>query len=375
MISEGKADVDIPDGVFFNPEMRFCRDLSVLVVRALLARKAVRAVDATAGSGVRAIRYAKEGEDAVGELFLVDVNHSAAEAAKKNLAVNKVKGEVIESSFARFANSEYARGGFGLVEIDPFGSPVPFIHDACRVSRDGTLLSVTATDTAVLCGAHPKACLKNYQAKPLNPFTCHEVGARILIGKIARTASEFNCGLKPVLILSHKHYFKVFAIVEEGAEKAVASIKELGFFAHCNRCFNRAVEKGIANSLPRICERCGGRYEYAGPLWLGKLHEKATLERVMALNEGKNPEIDKVVSLMVEECDMPPFYFELHRITERLRTNAVSPRAVMSELKEEGFKASQTHFQPNSIKTDAGISEVEAVIKKARSYKLITDSK
>jgi len=371
LIAEGKAEINAPKGVFFNPEMEFCRDLSVLVIRAALAGKAIRAVDATAGSGIRAIRYAKECEGAVGELFLVDLNPSAVKAAESNLARNNVKGNVVESSFARFANSAYAKGGFGLIEIDPFGTPVPFLYDACRISRDGTLLSVTATDTAVLCGAHPKACLKNYQAKPLNPFMCHEVGARILLGKIARTASEFNYGLKPLLTLSHRHYFKIFVLFEEGAEKAVASIKELGYLAHCNKCFNSVSVKGVANNLPTKCGRCGEQFEYAGPLWLGKLHDGEMLKKIIALNERRNAEIDKVVSLMLEEERMPAFYFELHRITERLKINAVSPSAVMLELKRNGFAASPTHFQTNSIKTDGTIRDVEAAVRKAgkKTYK------
>ena len=363
-IHEGKARITVPDGVFYNPEMKFCRDLSVLVIRAALAGKKARTVDATAGTGIRGIRYAKEGAGAVGELFLVDMNAAAAKSAKDNVKLNKVKAKVVKSSFAKFANSPTAYGGFGLIELDPFGTPVPLIYDACRVARDGTLLSVTATDTAVLCGAHPKACLKNYQAKPLNPFLCHEVAARILLGKVARTASEFNLGITPLLTISHLHYFKVFVLLAEGAEGAVASVKELGLLAHCNKCLERVWRKGVAASLPEKCPRCGETMEHAGPLWLGNLHDKKALARIMKLGK-KDDKIVKRVGLMAGEASMPPFYFELHRLCERLRINAARPDRVVAELKKKGFKVSRTHFQPNAIKTDAGIREVEAAIRKA----------
>ena len=363
-ITEGKARISVPDGVFYNPEMKFCRDLSVLVVRAALAGKKARTVDATAGTGIRGIRYAKEGADAVGELFLVDMNKAAAKSVRANVKANKVKAKVVKSSFAKFANSPLAYGGFGLIELDPFGSPVPLIYDACRVSRNGTLLSVTATDTAVLCGAHPKACVKNYQAKPLNPFLCHEVGARILLGKIVRTASEFNLGIKPLLTLSHLHYFKVFVLLEEGAEEAVASVKGLGLLAHCDKCLERMWRKGVAASLPEKCPRCGETMEHAGPLWLGELHDKKALARIAKLGK-KDDKVAKMAGLLLGECGMPPFYFELHRLCERLRINAARPDRVVAELKKRGFKVSRTHFQPNAIKTDAGIREVEAAARKA----------
>jgi tRNA (guanine26-N2/guanine27-N2)-dimethyltransferase len=340
--------------------MRTCRDVSVLAIRASLAGMGVRAVDATAGSGIRPIRYAKECAGAVGELFLVDANPSAVRSARANLRRNGVRAKAVASTFARFANSANAKGGFGLVELDPFGSPVPFLHDAIRVSRGGTLLSVTATDTAVLCGAHPRACLKNYHAKPLNTWCCHETGARILAGKIAREASEFNLGIAPVATLSHKHYFKTILFLEPGAERAVASIRQTGFCAHCNKCLHTVHAKGTANPLPGQCPRCGQGMEFAGPMWLGELQSKKALGRMRACEPPG--EAGRLVEAMWREAGMPPFHFELHKIAKKLGVSAVSPARVETRLVEKGFLASPTHFQRNSLKTDAGIGDVEAAI-------------
>ena len=49
---------------------------------------------------------------------------------------------------------------FGFVDLDPFGTPAPFIDAAIRSS--GKYLGVTATDTAPLCGAHLKAGIRRY---------------------------------------------------------------------------------------------------------------------------------------------------------------------------------------------------------------------
>lgn len=367
--AEGKARLRLPKGTFFNPEMKLCRDYSILAIRAALkGKRGIRAVDATTATGVRAIRYKKECKGIVGSIFLVDMNASAARAAAANVRLNKLKNaKAVKASFARFCQSENAREGFSLIELDPFGSPVPLLYDAARASRHGTLLSVTATDMAVLCGAHPKACLKNYQAKPLNSPYCHEVAIRILMGKIARTASEFNFGIMPLASLSHLHYVKVFALLEQGAEKAVASIKELGFLAHCGRCLHREWRKGIANSLPQKCPECGTQFEYAGPLWLGEIHWKGTLSAMQ--KEAKDEKVAKLLRLQEGECGMPPFFFDLHEVAEKLGMPAVSYASVAQQLGANGFRASPTHFKPNTMKTDAPISALRKAMLAAKPNK------
>ncbi|MDD5317411.1 MAG: tRNA (guanine(10)-N(2))-dimethyltransferase [Candidatus ainarchaeum sp.] len=363
-VAEGSARILVPKGVFFNSEMRLCRDFSVLALKAALAGKKVRAVDATAGTGVRGIRYSKEAGGAVGELFLVDVNRRAAAATRRNLKLNGVKGKVANNAFQRFACSDAARKGFGFIELDPFGSPVPFLHDAARLSRDGTILSVTATDAAVLCGAHPKACLKNYQAKPLNACCCHEVGARILLGKIARTASEFNFGIAPLFTLSHKHYFKAFVALSEGAERAVESVRELGFVAHCSKCLETVYRKGVANALPQKCAACGESPEYAGPLWLGRIQDGALLAKILSIDRGRDKGVEKTASALLAEARLPPLYFELHLMAKRLSVGAVKPESVCRMLERKGFACAGTHFRHNSVKTDAPKSEVENAVAK-----------
>ena len=362
-IVEGKARIRVPPGVFFNPEMKFCRDYSVLAINAALkGRKGVRTVDATAATGVRAIRYAKECGNIIGSVFLVDINSSAAKAAAANVKLNKLKkAKVVKASFAKFCESGDAMEGFGLIELDPFGSPVPLLYDAARASRGGTLLSVTATDMAVLCGAHSAACIKNYQAKPLNNEYCHEAAVRILLGKIARTVSEFNFGVKPVASLSYLHYVKVFVLLEEGAEKAVESLKTLGFAAHCNKCLNREWRKGIANSLPAKCPECGASYEYGGPLWLGEIHDGKVLAGM--LKGAKEEKLAKILRLQLGEAGMPPFYYDLHALCKKAGCRAAKPETVIEKLRKAGFKAVPVHFRFNSVKTDAPARKVGLAVR------------
>ena len=42
---------------------------------------------------------------------------------------------------------------FDIVDLDPYGSMVPFLYSALKALRKGGLLCVTCTDTRVLCGS------------------------------------------------------------------------------------------------------------------------------------------------------------------------------------------------------------------------------
>lgn len=43
-------------------------------------------------------------------------------------------------------------GGWDFIDVDPFGSCLPFLEAAVAGVKDGGLLAVAATDLAVLCG-------------------------------------------------------------------------------------------------------------------------------------------------------------------------------------------------------------------------------
>ena len=49
---------------------------------------------------------------------------------------------------------------FDVVDLDPYGSPVPFLDAALQSVRDGGMLMVTCTDLAVLSGGNTGACHK-----------------------------------------------------------------------------------------------------------------------------------------------------------------------------------------------------------------------
>src|SRR4030042_730482 len=159
---EGAASISLSKQIFYNPEREFCRDFSSLAVGSIDAK--LNLLDAMCASGIRGIRYAKENENIASTTFL-DSNTDACALAKKNAKANKLKkAKVVEDEVNHFLFC-CREPNFDLIELDPFGTPAPFLHAACYALRKkpSAYLSITATDTAVLCGAHAQACLKNYQ--------------------------------------------------------------------------------------------------------------------------------------------------------------------------------------------------------------------
>lgn len=51
---------------------------------------------------------------------------------------------------------------FDIIDIDPYGSVVPFLDAAVSNVRDGGLLCITCTDTRVLCGSDFSKCFYYY---------------------------------------------------------------------------------------------------------------------------------------------------------------------------------------------------------------------
>lgn len=356
-VKEGAATIKIGRGVFYNPKMGKLRDISVLLLRALALKKA-GLLDATAATGIRGIRYALEA--GVKDVTMLDMNKDAYRNAKANVKLNKLRVRTIGKSVQEFSGAY--RGAFDIIDVDPFGSPTPMIHDVLKISRGGTVLMVTATDTATLCGAEGGACLRIYGSSPIHNELCHEAGVRILLNFIAREAAQFNFGIEPLLSIADMHYMRVFIRLHRGAGEAVKSMGNSGFGAYCNNCHNFSFQKGVAVSAKGICDNCGKKMQVFGPLWLGNLFEKQLLGRMLELGRGYSSESLKLIEKISEELDTP-FFYSIPKMTSYLKISSVSLDSVLAILRKK-HPASRTHFDKDAIKTTAGIGDVIKSVKK-----------
>jgi tRNA (guanine26-N2/guanine27-N2)-dimethyltransferase len=362
-IEEGKVRLVLSSKVFFNPEMEFCRDISTIAVQAYAndSKKRISIVDGLCASGVRGIRYRKENSN-IGKVVFVDVSSDACKLARRNAELNKLRNfEVHKCDVNDFL---YHNRGYNVVEIDPFGTPLPYLYDSINSFKKEGLLSVTATDTAVLCGAHSNACIKNYGAFPLDNEYCHETGIRILIGAIARIAASLNFGIEAYFSLSRQHFLKVFIKLKSGADVALLNVKRCGFISHCSNCLNREVHFGINATLNEKCS-CGARFKHAGPLFLGELWNEEFVKGMLKINESRNYRnkwrIANLLLTIGREAKLPATYYDLHKISEKTKKTPKRLEFVIQKLREAGFKAERTHFKENSIRTNANVEVIKGI--------------
>ncbi len=216
MVVEGKAKIKT-NGVFYNPRMRFCRDLDMLVFSCLDCSDTL---DALAASGVRGIRAMLE----VGcSVTFNDRDPRAVEVIKENLQLNGLEAEVICSEASLLMRSR----SFGHIDIDPFGTPAHLIDSACFSAK--RFLSVTATDTSALCGSASGAGLKKYASFAIKTDTYHETGLRMLIGFIVREATKYEKVLRPLISWAREHYYRVHFSIRKSTSMSSKIYEKLGF--------------------------------------------------------------------------------------------------------------------------------------------------
>ncbi len=295
MIEEGELELEVPKledyrtspkeyvpsqtPVFFNPVMEFSRDISVSSLQVMSRGiENLRVCDALAGLGARGLRYAGE-VDGVENVVVNDKSPKAVNLIRKNIEHNNLSAAEASREDANVLLSDNP-SRFHAVDVDPFGTPVPFLDSSFSgISRRGIFL-VTATDTAPLCGAYPKACFRRYGARTLRTPYSRELGLRILIGSIQRKAASQDLALTPVLAHATQHYFRIHFEAKEGAKRANKVIEGQGYVSHCFGCGKRFVSMGLIPELPQECE-CGRKLNHAGPMWMDDLSDREHLKEVI----------------------------------------------------------------------------------------------
>jgi tRNA (guanine26-N2/guanine27-N2)-dimethyltransferase len=373
-ITEGDIELIIPDPkkypldakspAFYNPEMKLNRDISVLLLQALDFKDSV--LDMLTATGIRGLRIKKALPKT--EVTLNDNNKSAIEIIKKNTKLNKLKVNILNQD-AQFKFPKVYR----YVDVDPFGTPIPFLDVAIKALKNKGILAVTATDTSALCGSYPKSCMRKYQSVPMRNELMHEVGLRILIKKVQEVAAQYEQALTPIFSHSTRHYMRVYFKSEPGAVKTNNILKKIGYISHCSKCGY------FSTHIDEHCDNCNADNDVAGPLWLGPLWDKSLLKKMhLQIYENAKkakakttsfkhtPANELLTSIYRGEAQINQIgFFDLHKLASRLKLKEI-PRTkeVTYKLEAKGYKVSRTHFTDKAIKTNAPHKEVIKILKR-----------
>ena len=370
-VQEGTVEIEAPDardgaaegrgeGVFYNPVQELNRDLTIAVLRAYRDRSgATSYLDGTAASGIRGVRAAADGWD----VTLCDRDPEAVALCRENLAHNGLEGTVVH----RNANALMHESRFDIVDIDPFGTPIPFADAAFRSAR--RLLCVTATDTAPLCGAHAASGIRKYGAVARNTDFHAEMGVRVLLSALVRTAVRYDVAARPILSHATRHYVRAYLELSGSATEANDAIDELGYVHWCPACLRREAEPGLIAHPPDACPGCGQDPWTAGPIYLGPTCERAFVtaaREALADDITTTKQARKLLGVLEAELDTPTHY-DHHRLCRQWGRSASAMDEVLDRLREAGFEASRSHYGGTTFKTDAGIEDIEAATDPNRS--------
>ena len=340
--------------VFYNPAMALNRDLSSLLL-ATRAQDGWTVLDGLAASGARGIRYALEsGRDLNVELN--DWNPVAARVIEENCRLNDVEPHVTQRNLAPLLYESV----WNVVDVDPFGSPAPFLDPATRAVRDRGLLGITATDATALAGVYPNVCRRRYLAVPLHGEIMHEVALRVLAGAAVRQAAKHELALTPLLAHATDHYYRVMFGARRGASRADEAMKKIGAVHFCRECADR----GFSDA--ERCPACGAPVDTAGPLWTGPLVDKDAAAAMLA-KAGDFPFADvdspRLLDLLAQEAEAPALYFDIHELGSRARVGSPRTERVIEALRASGHSASPVHFNRLGVRTSATAKEMLAIVR------------
>ncbi|MBD3405433.1 MAG: tRNA (guanine(10)-N(2))-dimethyltransferase [Candidatus Lokiarchaeota archaeon] len=360
--------------IFYNPRMRLNRDLSVLFLSACMSKFEIeRLCEPLGGSGVRSLRYLNECPSSL-ECHVFDINPQAIEIAKKNLATH------IENSraFVKIGDAkvlilqESREKRYDCLDIDPFGSPTPFMNGAIQSLKPKQgLLALTATDMPALCGVYPDVAIRKYSGRSIRSPFAHEQAVRLLIGKAYHTAGMNDAAIRPLVVLSTDHYIRVWMEVKSSRTQANKQAKSIGIVRFCPRCLARDIHSvkniSMLTEFQHLKNECDQNPSIAGPLWIGELFDKEILHKAKELlpkyETHFHKRARKIVDMMMDESEIKkPLYNDIHSICDAYTLSPPKFSDVMKRLEERGYVVSRTHFKSTAIRTDASEKMIRKTI-------------
>ncbi|MHB1434530.1 MAG: hypothetical protein ACYCPN_01305 [Thermoplasmata archaeon] len=333
--------------VFYNPSMALDRDLAVAVVARAreLGRPLRTGWEMLSATGVRGIRCAVEA-GRFETLTLSDQDPEALRVLERNVARHPGRGLRVE---ARDARGALPPPGVDWVDLDPYGTPVPFLPAALDSLVPGGLLGIAATDMPVLAGAAPAVCERRYGGRPVRGRLGPEGGLRLLLAYLERSAGARGRTIRPLVAYVGDHHVRAYVGVEprtEGGPPPPIAVLD--------------PERWDGPPL-------GGRGPF-GPLWIGPLFHAEFVAGLRPPAAAAEPRRIAVFldRLRAESPVDAPFYYEPNEICGRegLAT-PWAPAAFVERLRALGHAAARTHARPEGFRTSAPRSVVFALAREA----------
>ncbi|KAM7538194.1 hypothetical protein Aperf_G00000062502 [Anoplocephala perfoliata] len=340
-VKEGSANVNLPEGVFYNPVQEFNRDLTISVIKHYaklhlqeFINKGIKKageniqpepatylglsiLEALAASGLRSVRFANE-LPLLSKIVTNDLDPEATKMIAENAKLNAAD-DIIRPSCADAVKLMIGavKDKFNVVDIDPYGTASPFLDSAVQCLFDGGLLCVTCTDMAVLCGSATGTAYGKYGGVAIKMAAQHEQGLRLLLHAIQQAASRHDKIIEPLLSLSIDFYARVFVRIRTSASSVKRVASRLALVYSCTGCQSFYLQRlgavdqrnfFLPSRGPPVegsrCPQCNSSFALAGPLWADELHNgefiRGLLDSLKQLKKsGEMDELSNSVDLRI----------------------------------------------------------------------------
>ena len=224
---------------FYSPFQRVHRDATLLILKELLLHQItecdkkeispitpnppLRYLDLFCGNGVRSLRFLKEFGGLYGgqvEVVGIDAQMECVNMCNETARVNHLHqhSHYIRHKLTPTGPLLHEQlpclGMFHVIDVDPFGSSIPYIQQCLHLLHDNGLLLLTCTDARDLFGSLSKSSTNHYShqcshghsqkhgislfhtngiSRPVAALACHEFGLRSVVTAACvavRTAAE-----------------------------------------------------------------------------------------------------------------------------------------------------------------------------------------
>ena len=386
-IKEGDATLLVPSTAlaqkeppkfpaFFNPAAKFNRDISILIYRHYIdqSRKKISFVDSMCGLGARGVRVGKEIPQ-IQKVVFNDLNMLSSQTAKVNTIINNVynKCDFYTSEICSFlsAGSNFDHRAT-IIDLDPFGTPAPFLDCILRAVENDGMISITATDTAVLLGVYPRVCYRKYYGIPLRVMYALEIGTRLLLSCTALIASRLDLYISPVFAHSYRNYIRIYCKVSKSNYLANKISDKIGYVLHCFECGYRELMKKSLSDLN--CPLCQKKLRVGGPLWISNIFDKNLIFKILAgihESESRNIEesklgirnvnhIKRFFEIASKELDHIPYHYISDEFGKLMKNSTYPLTKIIDKLSMDGYNTSPTIFSSTGFKTEANLQEIKS---------------
>ncbi len=361
---------------FFNPAAKFNRDISILIYRNFIdrSRKSISFVDSMCGLGARGVRVGKEIPE-IQKVIFNDFNMLSTQTAKVNTMINNIyhKSNFYTSEICSFlSTSSNFDNRATVIDLDPFGTPAPFLDCILRAVENDGMISITATDTAVLQGVYPRVCYRKYYGIPLRTRYSLEIGTRLLLSCTSLVASRLDLSINPIFAHSYRNYIRIYCKVSKSNYLANKISDKLGYILHCFECGYRELMKKGPSEVN--CPLCQKKMRVGGPLWVSHLFDKIVIFKILAeilesetrktkgailSKQDMNPN-KRFFEIASKELDHIPYHYNSDEFGKLMKNSTHPLNKIVEKLIKDGYNASQTIFSQTGFRTDANLLEIKS---------------